>query len=114
VSVNQIGVPARTANGRAHREEHERSPPRTLAERGRDVLGAAEAAIRTRSDDGDLDSALAQPFHEVGDEAPGEVVLVPRIRGREDGDLQSPASLLAEILVRLHVEPHGEEEKLQS
>ena len=84
--MNQVGVPARTANGRAHREQHEWSPPRTAAERGRDALGAAEAAVRARPDDGDLDAARPHTFDEVGDEAPGEVALVPRVGRGEDHD----------------------------
>jgi len=50
-------------------------------------------AITTRRHDVDLDPSLAKPVDGVGDEAAGEVELVPRPRRGEDDDLQSVVTM---------------------
>jgi hypothetical protein len=91
--VDDVGVARRPAQRPAHGREHGRGKPGLAAEARHDSRRSAKAAVVLRPDNGDLDAALAQAPDLVGDESSGEVLLVARIGGREDGDLQ-----LAEIL----------------
>ena len=79
---------AARANEAEHRR-HERQLPRRalqVAQHAR-AVGDPEVAEGRRRDDLDLDPAPAQLLDRVGDEVPGRVALVARVRGRQHDDL---------------------------
>ena len=88
VGVNEIGGGRRPARARGHRAEQRRAGPRPAAEVGDDAVAVGEPEIAevARGEHVDLDPATPEALDGIGDEAAGEVVVVPRIGGREDRD----------------------------
>jgi hypothetical protein len=91
--VDDVGVARSRAQRSSHRGNDDGRQPRLPLESRDYSRVTTEPAVALGANDGDLDIARAQVLDEVGDESSGEVLLVARIGGREDGDLQ-----LAEIL----------------
>ena len=92
VRVYEIGA-LRGAAESAHRREHEgKREPGTALEAGDEASAVAPGqpvvAVGAGADDLDFDPSSPQVLHGVEDEATGEVVGAPRIRGREDRDLE--------------------------
>jgi hypothetical protein len=90
VGVEDVRVdPPPRSHERGQHRRHERHEPRPRLQIADDpvAVGDAEVAEVLRRDDLDLDAA-AQALDGVGDEASGRVARVPRIRRRQDADLQ--------------------------
>lgn len=90
VRVHEVGVPRRPAGRPRHRGHEERSPPGPPPEVVGDPtrLGKPERTEDGGRDDVDRDTALAQALDRIGDEATTRIIVVPRVRRREDDDLQ--------------------------
>jgi hypothetical protein len=94
VRVHEIGIARGSARGAGEAAEHERQREgqiRPAAEVAGDpgAVGDPVVAEPRRRDDVDLEAPLPEPLDLGDEEATGDVARVPRVRGRQDDDLQA-------------------------
>ena len=98
VRMNEIGLPCGAAQRSHHRDEQQRCEPGAPAHVRDDpapVVGEAEVAVGAGAYDVDRIAPFRESLDRVRDEATREIVLMARIRGREDCDPQPRRRRLA-------------------
>jgi hypothetical protein len=92
VRVHEIAVDARRSTPEGPEEEgHREDEPGPSSEIADDAVAVRETEVpkRGRRDDVDPDAAFPNVLDGVSDESPRDVIRMPRVRRRQDEDVQA-------------------------